>query len=326
MTREGASQFPIYGQLGVGIYETYIRWDEIAPTKPTNQRNPADPAYRWPAEIEQAIELARPYRIRVSIEVIGSPPWANGGMPWDYSPNPAEYANFMTAAARRWPSVHLWMVWAEPTKPGKFEPLVPDHERPLRGKGLVAPERYAEMLDDSYGALKSLSRANLVIGGNTYTGGAVSPFHWIAALRLPDGKPPRMDLYGDNPFTVREPRLGGPPLPDGDADFAELPRLASVVDRYLRRDRGAPGPRLFLSEFTLPTDPNWSFNFWVDPPTQAQWIGDALKVARRWQRIYTLGYQGLYDEAPREDRLQVNGGLLEYDGRPRPAFYAYAGG
>src|SRR5207248_789168 len=58
-----------------------------------------------------------------------------------------------------------------------------------------APHVYAQMLDASYGALKRASKRNLVIGGNTYTTGDVSTREWINYLRLPNGRPPRMDLY-----------------------------------------------------------------------------------------------------------------------------------
>src|SRR3954453_634219 len=44
----GISQFPVYADLGVGIYQTSLAWDRVAPTRPASARNPLDPAYRWP--------------------------------------------------------------------------------------------------------------------------------------------------------------------------------------------------------------------------------------------------------------------------------------
>jgi hypothetical protein len=63
------------------------------------------------------------------------------------------------------------------------------------------------MLDASYGALKRANRHNIVIGGDTWTGGEISPLNFIRAMRLPNGRRPRMDLYGHNPFTARSPNL-----------------------------------------------------------------------------------------------------------------------
>jgi len=323
--RNGVSQFPIYARLGVGIFEMTVRWDQVAPARPKRASSASDPVYRWPAEVDEAIREARRYGIRLSVMVIGAPRWANGNRPWNWAPERAhDFATFVAAASRRWPSVHLWMIWGEPTKAANFQPLIPDHGRPLRGRGLGPPRRYAEILDLSYGALKRVSRRNLVIGGNSYTVGEVAPLRWIAALRLPGGKPPRMDLYGHNPFTRREPSLQGAPLGHGYADFSDLPRLARWVDHYLRRRARAPRPRLFLSELTLPTDhPNHEFNFWLDRSVQARWLGDALGIAHTWKRIYSLGYLSLYDDPPLPDGREVARGLLDDRGNPKPSFLSF---
>ncbi len=55
----GVSQFPTYAELGVGIYQSRLGWDTIAPQRPANSRDPADPAYRWPAEIDRAVRRGR---------------------------------------------------------------------------------------------------------------------------------------------------------------------------------------------------------------------------------------------------------------------------
>ena len=54
----GVSQFPRYQFLGAGIFEAQVRWENIAPTRPANLRNPRDPAYRWPAELDRAVAEA----------------------------------------------------------------------------------------------------------------------------------------------------------------------------------------------------------------------------------------------------------------------------
>jgi hypothetical protein len=145
--------------------------------------------------------------------------------------------------------------------------------------------RYARILDASYGALKRVNRRNLVIGGNTWTGGEVTPLNFIKAMRLPSGRRPRMDLYGHNPFSLRFPNLREGPIAYGYADFSELDALARWLDRYGYRTRQGRRLRLFLSEFTLPTDHrNHEFNFWVTRGVQARWLARAFKIARRWQR------------------------------------------
>src|SRR4051794_41738592 len=76
---EGKSQFPIYHDLGAGIWHSAIDWNAVAPSKPAHPRDPADPAYNWPAELDQATSEARKYKIRVALQLRKAPGWANGG-------------------------------------------------------------------------------------------------------------------------------------------------------------------------------------------------------------------------------------------------------
>ena len=84
--RDGVNQFPMYHQLGVSIYEIDLRWDEVAPTRPVDPADPRDPAYHWPGEIQQALTQARRFHMRVLLQIIGAPAWANGGQSWNWAP------------------------------------------------------------------------------------------------------------------------------------------------------------------------------------------------------------------------------------------------
>jgi hypothetical protein len=333
VTYQGASQFPIYHDLGAGIYETSLRWDDLTLGRPASPRDPADPAYRWPAGLDQAVAEAARYKIRVSVMLVGAPRWANGGRPSNWVPTRVEdFADFAAAAARRYPGVHLWMVWGEPSRQPNFMPLVPETrgKTKLNAAQAAAPRYYARLLDAAYGALKSVSRGNLVIGGNTFTVGDISPYNWIRYMKLPGGRSPRMDLFGHNPFTSRRPDLRKPPHgfgPDVNySDFSDLDTFTFVLDRHLRDPRGRR-LRLFLSEFFLPTDHfNWEFPFYVSRATQASWLTSALRIVRRWSRIYTMGWFSLYDDPPRSDHREVNRGLIDRKSRRKPAYYAFKRG
>jgi hypothetical protein len=328
--RDGVSQFPIYDRLGVGIYQTSISWREVAPTRPANPDDPQDPAYHWSTDVERAITEGRRYGIRVMLAVSGTPRWANGGRGAAWAPNrPSDYARFLATVSRRYPGIRYWLIWGEPTKRTNFKPLAPVVAgRKIKPRHRKGPRRYAEMLDAGYGALKRVDRKDLVIGGNSFTSGTVPPLPFVnRLLRLRNGKAPRMDLYGHNPFSARRPVLSKPPLGYGYADFGDLDTLSRAVDRNLARPRGKRHLRLFLSEYTLPTDHrNWEFNFYVGRKTQARWLSDALRVTRRSKRIYSLGWLSLYDDPPRPGGDEVNRGLIEHDGKRKPSFRAYARG
>ena len=137
-----------------------------------------------------------------------------------------------------------------------------------------------------------------------------------------------MDLYGHNPFSARVPqRLQPTPLGRGYADFSDLDQLARWVDRNLRRpQRKGRRLRLFLSEFCFPTDhSNYRVQLLREPEDPGRWIRRALRITRRWPRIYTFGYLGLYDP-PAQARPSGRRGLIERSGRRKPAFDAFKRG
>jgi hypothetical protein len=316
--RDGVDLFPTYRQLGVKVYEDVVYWSTVAPTRPRSPTDPSDPAYQWPAEVTQAVAEAKRDHIAVMLQLRTTPAWANGGKAANWAPkNAADFADFAAAVARRYPSVHLWMIWGEPNRQPNFMPLTPAKPNTkLDRKQREAPHIYARLLDAAYGALKHVSHKNLVIGGCTYTTGDIDTLQWIENLRLPNGRPPRMDLYAQNPFSFREPDFANPPLPAGAIDFSDLKRLERDLDRHLR-----PGLKLFLSEWTIPTQIDQEFNFFVSPAVQAQWITDALRLARADPRIYALGWIHLYDDGP-----TTFGGLIDASGQQKPGFAAWADG
>jgi hypothetical protein len=327
-----AKAFDTYADLGAGLYEITINWSRIAPTKPVHSTDPTDPAYQWTPAVDEAIANARAHGMQVVLEVSGAPGWANGQRSWRWAPrNPQDYADFMTAAAKRWPEVHHWQIWGEPTRQPNFMPL-PKH---VVGLELTASQRrgpklYARILDAAYVSLKQVSPANLVIGGNSYSGGDIRPLAYIKALRLPNGRPPRMDMYGQNPFGYRRPDLSEDLINPGSgvADFCDLDVLVEYIDRYLSRaGRNTHKLPLFMSEYFVPTDhANQEFNYWVSKRTAADWLTAGFEIVRSWKRIYTLGWFQLEDEAPNGVGTEVNRGLLTHSGAKKPAYYAFKAG
>jgi hypothetical protein len=324
---DGVSQFPVYDDLGVTLYQTSISWADVAPTRPTDARDPKDAAYQWPAQVDYAINEARRHGMKVLIMLINAPAWANGGRTEEYAPDrPSDFAAFARAAARRYPSVRRWMIWGEPSRSKNFKPFV---EQPFNTRitaaQKVAPRRYARLLDAAYGQLKAQRRSNIVIGGNTFTIGEVRPADWAHAMKLPDGRPPRLDYYGHNPFTTRNPSLSDPPSRGALVDFSDLARF----DKDLQRTLGKPRHKtikLFLSEFTIPTAEDSEFNFYVSTRTQAKWITSAFRVARAVKNIVGLGWIHLYDEPPVAGQPVVHGGLITYDGKKKLGYFAFKRG
>jgi hypothetical protein len=321
-TLNGVSLFPIYRDLGVGIYQTSVPWNQTAPTKPTDPTDPNDPAYHWPAGLDRTISRAEGHGMEVQLMLIGAPPWANGGQSWKWAPQqPSDFGDFATAVARKYPSVHLWMIWGEPNRKPNFGPLTPAPRTArtrLNGAQAQAPRVYAQLLDVAYGALKEVDPANIVIGGNTYTAagpGAIYTYQWIRYLRLPDGSRPRMDMWGHNPFSFRKPNLKDPPSRRGAVTFSDLRRLVRALDRAK-----FPGAKLelYLSEWGVPIGfKDKDLRYSLKPREGMKWIRAGFRIARRWGRIYTLGWIHPVDTARNSQ------GLFDSSGARKPGYDAF---
>lgn len=342
----GKSQFPIYRDLGVGIYEYSLNWENVAPTRPTNPTDPDDPAYVWPKDADKAIAQSKRYGMKVAMLLIRTPAWARQNTKYRLTPDrepstippdrAQDYADFAVAVAKRYPSIHLWQIWGEPNRIGQFAITYYDSFKakdgvyPLSLKQRDDVRRYAELVDAAYVSLKRHNRRNLVIGGTTALGD-ITPLAWIRNLKLADGKPPRMDMYGHNPWGLRGPDLSkrhdstGPTK--GDADFSDLDTLAGWLDKNLMkagRNRRLP---IFISEYNAPTDgPSYEYNYFVTRALQAKWLRDGLRITRRWKRVYTLGWHSLRDFPPTPEGLISQTGLIDGRGWRKPSYYAYKRG
>jgi hypothetical protein len=308
--------------LGVDTYQTAIDWASVAQTKPANPDDPGDPVYQWPANMDETIAAANAHGMDVAIMLVGTPGWANGDRGDRYAPrNASDFADFARAASRRYPQVKIWMIWGEPSFKDKFQPNTAQKnftKTRLDRAQQRGPRAYAQLVDAAYGALKAQDRDDLVVGGMTAVTGDIRPAAWVRYMRLPNGKPPRMDLYGHNPFSARGPSLRKPPSPQGAVDFSDLKRFQKTVDRYLARPLHKRKLRFYLSEFAIPTAPDSEFSFYTTPDLQASWITDGFKVAAKLN-AYGLGWIHLYDDPPGGSTA----GLLSADGVPKPGFAAF---
>lgn len=316
---DGSSAFPVYHRLGVQVLQLQLGWAQTAPTRPADPTDPADPTYRWPASIEAALNQAATYGLQIALMVKETPPWANGGRAPSWAPtNPADYADFLRAAAARYPQVRYWMIWGEVTRAGNFNPMPPHSP--------VGPRRYALLLQSAYTALKAARASNLVIGGMTYTVGLDGPSEFLSDLRLPDGRPPQLDYYGQNPYSARFPNLREGPYASGVSDINDIDTLHAQLARTYRQRIGGVGgvPKLWLSEFSVSSDhPNRAFAFAVSRRQQARWVTAAFKLVDSVPYVAGLGWYQLLDEPPNVPGNLTNG-LLTAAGQPKPAFAAYA--
>jgi len=307
---DGSSPFGLYQQLGIDTLQLPMRWADVAATRPAAPADPADAAYRWPAEIDvAAIEAAR-RGIRLSLLVARTPPWANGKRSELWRPDRAQdFADFLTAAARRYPSVRRWMIWGEPARHDRFQPNARNSP--------IGPRAYAVLLDAAYAGLKRASRHNIVIGANTWTSGSVKPANFLRLMRLPSGRPPRLDWLGHNPFPFRFPKLSEKPLAGGYRDISDVDTISQEVRRIYHRT--VP---LWLSEYTIQSNrASAVFATYATRAGQARHLTAGYRIADDLgPAVAGLGWLALLDEAPAPQ--SANFGLMTYGLARKPAFAA----
>ena len=315
----GSSAFRLYRDLGVDVFQIQLQWNRVAQRRPNKPTDPRDPAYEWPSTVDQAVRAGRRSGIAVALLVQSSPSWANGGRSVSFAPSNKAYADFLTAASRRYGSVRRWMVWGEPNRAANFRPA----------GTRAGPRRYATLLRAAYRALKRRSRRNVVIGGLTSSFGDIMPRTFLRFMRLPNGKPPPLDLYGHNGFAARFPRLRNSLLPGralrGFRDISDSDTFAREIHntykRAYRRFRRR-GPKIWIAEYTVSSDqPNRAFPYAVSRRQQARWLKAAFRIARR-PYIAGLGWFNLLDEVATAPR-HLTTGLITYEGKRKPAYRAY---
>jgi hypothetical protein len=313
--------FPELRALGVRVWLSGISWADIATTRPTNPKSPADPAYAWPAGLDRTLNKARAYGIEPVLYVNGFPAWSNGGRDPTWVPaNPADYGDFMAAAVARYPQVRRWIAFSEPSHMLNFQPQGEEGRR--------APRLYAQLLDAAYRAMHAVRRNVVVIGGNVHPAGAndaktTAPDTFLRNMVLPNGRRPQLDMFGINPYTERQLDMDLPHR-HGRVDLDDLDWLGRQLDRYW------PSRRLpiFVEEFGWNTEhAALGWLYFVSRKKQAARLETAYHIASTLPRINTMCWFQLYDDPPdRRGTIWLNwtSGLRTIRAVRKPAWRSFA--
>ena len=141
----GESQFKTYADLGAGIYQATLDRGDVVVQEPEDPKDPLDPGYEWPPDFDEAIHDAGTFHMQVALTITSAD------------------AGFATAAAKRFPDVHLWV---------------------LPQSKALATAKYVKALNGAYAALKARSAKNKVVAQPR-------------AAALPKGA--KLDLFGYTP-------------------------------------------------------------------------------------------------------------------------------
>jgi hypothetical protein len=318
--RGGRTIFPELRKLRARVWSGGLSWASTAPTRPADPTSADDPAYQWPQALQRELAAVRANKIEPILNVSGFPSWANGGRSPEWAPTrPRDFADFMGAAVRKYPQVRRWIIISEPSTLYNL--------RPQGGNGRVAPRLYARLLDAAYAAMHRARRNVVVIGGGVHPYGlndqyTTAPDTFLANMRLPNGRPPRLDLFAVNPYTERplDLKLRKRPL---RVDFDDLDWLIRQLDRIWPRRH----LRILVDEFGWNTEHEALGWLYVVPRRkQASDLRKAYALAAKLRRVDTMCWFLLYDSPPSRNSsqwLNWTTGLRTWDGIRKPSWNAF---
>ena len=322
--------------------------------KPFDPTDPASPYYNW-TEYDRMVRNSDAKGLQVAFSIVGAPRWARISSCVGSaicSPKPSDYADFATAAARRYsgtfdpgdgsgvlPRVRVWQAWVEPNLYLFYKPI-------FRANGsAVAPYNFRKILNAFYDAVHAVNNSNFVVAGglapNAVPGKAIAPLDFTRQALCMTGnyrnpRPKRgcnfkvkADAWSVHPYTTGSP-VHLPSKPD-NMSVAALPRLNKLLNaarraRHLTSVNGRT--QLWVTEFSWdsrPPDPGG-----VPSGELARWVSQAMYMMYK-ANVQTMIWFGLRD-SPRssgqkwsdtfESGLYLRGNTIEQD-KPKLVMKAF---
>jgi len=338
--------------LGVDWVRIQVYWSDVSPvplsTVPPpgfNVADPNSPGYNW-ADPDRAVAnaAAQGLKIMLTIHQYG-PVWAStepGKQIPGWKPNPALFAQFASAVARRYGNVvNRYLVGNEPNERVFLTPqteCLPVGRRSVCQR--VAPAIYRNLVNAAYPAIKSTDPGAQVIIGELApigaigpTAGNLAPLAFIRSMYCLDDKykrirtglcrgyrKPRGDGFGYHPYQVRE-KPTQPQRNPNLAKLGDLKRLFGVLDRAAKPTRY----KLYMTEYGYETNPPDAKNG-VSPAKQAKYLQQAAYIAWSTPRVKLITQYQWRDDPPLPTG-EIQGfqtGLLFNDNQPKPSLAFFA--
>lgn len=274
-----------------------LPWALVQPNRPSSQNGGWT---TWAFErIDAVVRTAKRNHLKVSITLVGTPKWANGGHGSKYLPdNPAAYGRAIARLSRHYRGdVQSWEIWNEA-----------NHSNYLKG---ATVREYKQVLCAAYPAVKrNAPRAKVLSAG---TAGVDAD--WIRKLYRLGGKK-CFDVLAVHPYTGdKSPRYS---WNDGTPRWlAEM----HEVRRVMRRN-GDAKTRVWFTEFGYSTFKDRAAGG-VSRRQQARWMVEQIKMTDRRLPYVTRmsAYMSRDEHIPAIERNR-HYGLFTYGMKPKRAAFA----
>ena len=339
--------------LGVDIVRTNIIYNKVYRTPRDRQKprgfspsDPGSPRYDWSAH-DRLVEAAEQNGLLVMMTVTGPGPFFSSSQPrrcrrnpCTHRPNPAEFAGFAAAVAKRYRGrVDYYSIWNEPNLDERW--LTPRYQRTRHGVVDVGGAIYRKLFQAGQRAIARYdpARRNRVLFGEVAAIG--SPLKLLrAALCLdPNGRPftgrlralqgcsgrgARLNVGGFAVHPYNQSGIGTPrdaTKTKNSLPMAYMPRLHRLMDGAARRGRIPRGKGIWVTELGFQTRPPDPIGVSLD--AHARYINEADRLFFADRRVRSVAQYELVDVPERD---QFNSGLRfvrSRGGAQKPAYAAY---
>jgi hypothetical protein len=325
--------------FGVTRVRQLVYWREFAP-RPTRRKKPrfnsSDPddypAGTW-ARLDNLLAQTEARGIDVMLTLTGPvPKWATRKKKgYVRRPSTREFGRWATAVGRRYGDrVDTWSIWNEPNQPQFLKPQ-------YRKGRPASPAIYRGLYRAAYKGIRRSRdnrRDDILIGETSPRGNAnvVHPLKFLRGMACLDGRYRKTrkcgrlpaDGYAHHAYTTRTGPRFQPPDRD-DVTIGVLPRLVTALDKAGRAVGLPRRLKIHLTEFGIQSHPDKRSG--VSFARQPAYYAISEHIAYVHPRVVGFSQYLMNDDTPRDEGYRFSGfesGLRRSDGRPKPAFRAFA--
>lgn len=300
-TKTQVSQFSAMKSVGISSVRVDANWRLVQPTGPSD--------FQWTA-LDQEVRSIRAAGMSVDLIIDGCPSWA--AIPsavnemFAQPKSSAQYATWAAEVAARYRAVGVryFEIWNEPN--------INEFWRPQPN-----PAAYTADLVAAYASIKKVDSTAIIISGGLApaadNGIDYNPVTFLAEMYA-DGAKGSFDYVGDHPYSY-------PVLPDtynvGSA-WSEMyetnPSIRSVMEA-----NGDSSTKVWITEFGAPSTGRHN----VSPTVESEILTQALAYASKtdWIAAFYIYTWRDTTATPKPDG-STSFGLENFNGTPKPAFYA----
>ncbi|MFV0411318.1 MAG: cellulase family glycosylhydrolase [Paracoccus sp. (in: a-proteobacteria)] len=296
------AEFAEYARLGILWLRTDLYWADVQ----ADGRGRFD----W-SEFDRIVDLAAEQGIRVLPVAGTTPDWAAQDAEGPSTPaDPADFAAFMTAAAKRYGprGIHVWEIWNEPNLAGPWPPH-PD------------PEAYAKLLIAAHGAIKAADPEALVLMGGLAAANWTGPpldVQYVAASSFLDavydaGAGDAFDALAFHPYSYPDP-------PDPGWRWNGWGMMSGPLREIMAR-RGDGDKKIWITEFGAPTGAAGA----ISETEQAEFLREGARLAREADWAGPFLWYSYRDRGADPDIREDWFGIIGQDNRQKTAWNALRG-